>query len=95
MVGGFLILNIIVDVIKEVFFDFWVVVFLEFGLVVVKGVVLYGYVFLIIVFRVCKYIYGVVVYDIFKEGVYLFEKRLEIKIEVLCKDIFNKFIEFG
>lgn len=95
MVGGFSTSNIIVDAIKEAFPDLRVVVPPEPGLAVVKGAVLYGHAPLTIASRVCKYTYGVAVYDTFKEGIHPPEKRLETKTEVLCKDIFNKFIEAG
>lgn len=95
MVGGFSTSNIIVDAIKEAFPDLRVVVPPDPGLAVVKGAVLYGHAPLTIASRVCKYTYGVAVYDTFKEGVHPPEKRLETKREVLCKDIFNKFIEAG
>lgn len=95
MVGGFSTSDIIVDAVKETFPDIRVVVPPDPGLAVVKGAVLYGHAPLTITSRVCKYTYGVASYGDFKEGIHPTEKRLETEEEVLCTDIFSKFIEAG
>lgn len=52
-----------------------VIIFFEVGLVVLKGVVLFGYKFVIILFRVVKFIYGVVIIMNFNFNIYLLEKK--------------------
>lgn len=52
-----------------------VIIFFEVGLVVFKGVVLFGYKFVIISFRVVKFIYGVVIIMNFNFNIYLLEKK--------------------
>lgn len=52
-----------------------VIIFFEVGLVVLKGVVLFGYKFVIILFCVVKFIYGVVIIMNFNFNIYLLEKK--------------------
>lgn len=59
MVGGFFECVIIQEVIKKRFLNKRVVIFLDVGLVIVKGVVLFGYNLKMIIFRNIKWIYGV------------------------------------
>ncbi|XP_061188700.1 heat shock 70 kDa protein 12A-like [Saccostrea echinata] len=95
MVGGFSTSNIIVDAVKQAFPELRVVVPPEPGLAVVKGAVLCGHAPLTISSRVCKYTYGVAVYDNFDENKHPLEKRVEHENEVLCKDVFSMFIQAG
>lgn len=58
MVGGFLESMFVNFVIKKVFLGKKFIILMEVGLVVVKGVVFFGYDFDIIFFWICWYIYG-------------------------------------
>ncbi|KAK3107037.1 hypothetical protein FSP39_005659 [Pinctada imbricata] len=98
MVGGFSTSKIIVDAVKEAFPSLRVVVPNESDLAVVKGAVIYGHAPLSIASRVCKYTYGVGVLGRFVEGKHPEHKKLIDKQNqdvVLCKDVFDKFIEIG
>jgi hypothetical protein len=99
MVGGFSTSNIIVDAVRQAFPNLRVVVPPEPDLAVVKGAVLYGHAPLTISSRVCKYTYGVAVYVDFNDEIHPPEKKVEIdednRKEVLCKDVFSKFVEAG
>ena len=95
IVGGFATSKIIVDAVKEEFPDMRVVVPNEPGLAVVKGAVLYGHAPLSIASRVCKYTYGVGVLGDFDPKRHPEAKKLIQNNEVLCKDVFDKFVEIG
>lgn len=70
MVGGFVESMIVNFVVKKVFLDKKFIILLEVGLVVVKGVVFYGYDFDIICFWICWYIYGEDICELFDEFLY-------------------------
>lgn len=65
--------------------------FNEVGLVVLKGVVLFGYNFNIILERVVKYLYGIVLFEKFDYIIYKKEK----KDNKYCKDVFDVYVRKG
>lgn len=72
-------------------------ILIDFSFFVLKGVVIYGFELEIIVFRVCKYIYGIVKIGIWKEGDFESKKFLE-KIKkgfYWCDGVFDKYVEVG
>lgn len=68
MVGGFFEFEFVYQVIKKFFFRTKFFRVNEVGLVVLKGVVLYGYSFGVILLRSCVFIYGVGFYRVFLKG---------------------------
>lgn len=60
-----------------------------------KGVVLFGYDFYVIVVRVCKYIYGIVMMVLFKEGLSDLRKKCIINGEFICDDVFDVYLSVG
>lgn len=84
-VGGFLELLMVLKVIRELFLNKKVIVFVDFGLVVLKGVVLFGYDLIVIFLRISWYFIGFEVNVFFIEGLYF--NKYKVKIlggEVKC-----------
>lgn len=82
---------------KKVFLNKIIVVLYDVFLVVLKGVVLFGYNFLLIVFWVVKYIYGVNIFLLVEgEENVLDEKCIKIIGGVKYKmDVFSKYVIKG
>lgn len=72
LVGGFLGFRFLIDEIKSNFVFFFIkFIFInEFGIVVLKGVVLFGYNFCVVFVRICRYIYGFSVLKDFDSKIY-------------------------
>lgn len=60
-----------------------------------KGVVLFGYELKVIVVWVCKYIYGIVMMVLYKEGVSDLSKKCVINGEEICDDVFDVYLCVG
>lgn len=65
------------------------------GLVVVKGVVLFGYRLISIKSWIIKYLYGVKIIFVFDLMVYDFKKWCIIDGVDWCKNVFSFFMKFG
>lgn len=95
MVGGFLEFFMLWVVVMDRFLDKRVIILNEFGLFVMKGVVLFGFNIIVIVFRICKYMYGISVRGDFCLGIDLEEKKVMVRGRFFCKDRFSKYVEVG
>lgn len=60
VVGGYVEFVLIKEILQIIFLEKKIVILIDFSFFVLKGVVIYGFELEIIVFRVCKYIYGIV-----------------------------------
>lgn len=69
------------------------IIFVEVGLIVLKGVVIFGYKFFFIGFWIFYLMFGIVISKLFIDGYYLFEKKFCILSGIMCRDIFYKYIE--
>lgn len=97
MVGGFLEFQFLEGKIRLFFLDMDVVVFKEVGLVVLKGVVFFGYEFNEILVRVVRLMYGVCIceeYDKVKEF-YFWIKLKFMNNKFYCENIFSKYVQKG
>lgn len=72
LVGGFLCLIFLrEEIIKYfVFFNIWIIFFFECSIVVLKGVVIFGYNFCVVLVRICRYIYGIGIFEFFDSKKY-------------------------
>lgn len=82
-------------VIREVFKNKKVIILEEVGLVVLKGVVLCGYVFEKILGRVCRYMYGVDMIMKFDSIIYFYFKKIVCNNKEYCDDIFDIYVCVG
>lgn len=72
LVGGFLCLNFLWNEIKS-YFSFFFIKFIflkDFDIVVLWGVVLFGYNFYVVFVRICRYFYGICVFKFFGSNIY-------------------------
>lgn len=82
-------------VIREVFKDKKVIILKELELVVVKGVIMYGYNIKKIFVRVCKLIYGVKIILWFDKIKYFELKKIVVNEVECCDDIFDIYVFVG
>lgn len=76
MVGGFFGCILVQDVVRKNFSNYYIIIFEGGIIVVLKGVVYFGYIFDVVLFRLVKYIYGFQMWFEFNEDIYLEEKRV-------------------
>lgn len=87
-VGGFVELEYIQNEVRKEFSLVKFVVFLEVGLIVFKGVVIFGYCFIMIMLRILCFIYGIDIILVFDFKIYREDKKIMIVGVERCKDYF-------
>ncbi|XP_053400870.1 heat shock 70 kDa protein 12B-like [Mercenaria mercenaria] len=95
MVGGFSESPLLQDMIRRAFPEKTLVIPHDAGTAVLKGAVMYGHQPKIVTSRISKFTYGVNFHRDFDPKLHLKEKRVVIDGDVLCKDIFLKFVRVG
>ncbi|XP_062615746.1 heat shock 70 kDa protein 12A-like [Saccostrea cucullata] len=95
MVGGFSESPMLRSAVKERFPEKRVIIPQEAGLSVLKGAVIFGFNTTVIASRICRYTYGISVYDDFRSGVDPEDKLITIEDRTFCKDRFSKHAEAG
>ncbi|KAL5012280.1 hypothetical protein ScPMuIL_010831 [Solemya velum] len=95
MIGGFAESKLVREAIQRDFPDIQVITPDDPGLCVVKGAVLFGHKPAAISSRISKCTYGVAVHGDFISGVHPENKKEVVGNEVICKDVFSKFVEIS
>lgn len=95
MVGGYSESAIINQMMHQKFSNMRIITPVDAGTVVLKGAVLFGHKPMTITSRVCRFTYGVAVGKPFIDGTHPNDKRYTAGGRVLCRDIFDKYIEAG
>lgn len=82
---------------KKVFLNKYIVVLNEVFLVVLKGVVLFGYKFLLIIFWVVKFIYGVEIFLLVKDEEIVLDEKCIVIIDGVRyeRGVFSKYVIKG
>ncbi|XP_053399848.1 heat shock 70 kDa protein 12A-like [Mercenaria mercenaria] len=95
MVGGFSESPLVQETIRRAFPEKTLVIPHDAGTAVLKGAVMYGHQPKIVAARVSKFTYGINFHNAFDPKLHLKGKRVVIDGNVLCKDIFLKFVRVG
>ncbi|KAL3879590.1 hypothetical protein ACJMK2_031879 [Sinanodonta woodiana] len=95
MVGGFSESKMLQNAIRSSFRNVKVIIPQEAGLVILKGAVVFGHNPSSVLYRVCKYTYGVAISLRFDPKKHDPRKRKESDLGPLCGDIFQKYVEIG